>query len=270
MHLFKSIDWKPRLTVSEHRDRAGNVYKTAHYPISRSKIPFTFDEWCREVGFETSVDSKISADIYGFCSSRLTRPFCKQIVLEASTKMELDPGHPEIYEKMASFYILELLAGIPRREVWNKWPKIPVTDTLLQDEVFCLCVMALHPVLYGKLHPMCRNNRRVALEAIAGWDLPKFSLLQWVHPYAMREFNGKYISPMAIASNEQFGVQYPYWLFDDYSVVSRVIGKPGHRRWHELQFAGPSATKQILSERKKHGCSIEPLKQVLKKNKYIH
>ena len=145
-----------------------------------------------------------------------------------------------------------------------------MTEGLLKDEVFCLCLMALHPVLYGKIHPFCRNNRRVALEAIARWDLPKYSMFQFAHPYAMREFNGKTIDPVCIGLHLQAHkpVDRQYWLFDDASVVRRAIGRPGHRRWHELQFIGPTAMSEILRERKEHNSSLDGLRVFVDKNVY--
>ena len=270
MQLFKNVAWKPRLVEEPFVDNSGIQHTTAHYVISDWKIPFTFEEWCKETGLTPS-DKNIPENIYEHCSEKLTRPACKQMVMEAATRLECDPGFIKPYEKMASFYILRLLAGIPRQEVWHKWPKIPVTDGLLKDEIFCLCLMALHPVLYGKLHPHGRNNRRVALEAIARWDLPKFSMLQFAHPYAMRSFNGEDIHPNVIGLKLQAhtDTEHQYWLFDDYSVITRVIGPPGQRKWHELEFAGPSAVNKIVRERKKHKSAIEPLLPFLERNKYF-
>lgn len=266
MNWFKDRKWESRLETKKWSDADGLCYETAHYVISDWKIPFTFEDWQREVGF----DVKAPEAIYEYCSDRLTRPFCKQMVLEAATRLECDPGFVEPYEKMASFYILRLLAGIDRKEVWRQWPKIPMTDGLLKDEVFCLCLMALHPVLYGKLHPFCRNSRRVALEAIARWDLPKYSILQFVHPFAMREFNSQLVEPASIGFRIQAHkpVDAQYWLFDDVSVVRRTIGRPGARRWHELEYVGPTALNIILRERKEHKCSLGGLWKFVKKNVY--
>jgi len=269
MQRFQSISWPHDIVEEMYTDSHGKMHKTAHYTVSESKIPFTYEDWCQENGFKPM---ETPENIYGYCSCRLTRPFCRKMVEEAATRLELDPGYVKMYEKMASFYILRLLAGIPRKEAWSTWKNIPKTNDLLQDEVFCLCVMALHPILYGKLHPYCRNNRRVALEAIAGWDLPKFSVLQYCHPYAMRQFNEMKIHPISLACQLQYHTDgaTPYWLFDDYSVISRVIGKPGKRRWHELEFSGPTAVKKILDERTSHGSSNTSLEQFIKKNKYIN
>lgn len=267
MQRFKDIVWKSRLQEELFKDRTGNTHLSAYYVISDWKIPFTYEEWCKEVGFGAKGPEKI----YEYCSEQLTRPFCKHMVLEAATRLECDPGFVEPYEKMASFYILRLLASIPRQNVWREWSKIPMSENLLKDEVFCLCLMALHPILYGKLHPFGRNNRRVALEAIARWDLPKFSMLQFAHPYAMRSFNGKDIHPNEIGFKLQShtDTQHQYWLFDDYSVITRVIGQPGKRKWHELEFAGPSAVNKIVNERKRHRSSLDPLLPFLNKNRYF-
>ena len=267
MKRFSDIAWNSELVEEPFVDTKGCTHKTAHYVISDWKIPFTYEEWCKEVG----IDGKGPENIYQHCSEKLSRPFCKQIVLEAATRLECDPETLKPYEKMASFYILRLLAGIPRKKVWGDWPKIPKNENLLKDEVFCLCLMALHPVLYGKLHPIGRNNRRVALEAIAGWDHETFSLLQFVHPLAMQSFNGTEIHPNSIGlqlqAHSEVGSQY--WLFNDYSVVSRAIGKPGRRKWYELEFAGPTAVHRILGERKKHRSSNAALMPYIEKNKYM-
>lgn len=269
MERFRDIAWKSVLVEEPFIDTSGTLHKTAHYAISECKIPFTYEEWCKEVGMLDVQNGP--ENIYKYCSEKLTRPFCKQIVLEAATRLECDPGFVQPYEKMASFYILRLLAGIPRKKAWHEWPKIPKTNDLMKDEVFCLCLMALHPVLYGKLHPIGRNNRRVALEAIAGWDHGNFSLLQFVHPLAMRSFNGTQIHPNSIGLQLQAHspVGDQYWLFNDYSVITRAIGKPGSRKWYELEFAGPMAVNRILSERVKHQSSNVALMPYVKKNKYL-
>ena len=87
----------------------------------------------------------------------------------------------------------------------------------------------------------------------------------------MREFNGIQIHPNALSYQLQYHTDgsSPYWLFDDYSVISRVIGKPGKRRWHELEFSGPTAVNKILKERTAHGSSNTVLEQFIKKNRYI-
>lgn len=267
MNWFKDHEWQSRFVTTTFVDRHGSNHETAHYVISDWKIPFTFEDWQREVGFNVGAGPEA---IYEYCSDRLTRPFCKEMVLEAATRLECDPGYVQPYEKMASFYILRLLAGIDRKEVWQQWSKIPMTEGLLKDEVFCLCLMALHPVLYGKLHPFGRNNRRVALEALARWDLPKYSMLQFVHPYAMREFGGQTVPETSIGLRLQAHkpVDAQYWLFDDASVVCRAIGVPGKRRWHELEYVGPTALGQILRERKEHNSSLSGLREFVNRNVY--
>ncbi len=268
MQYFRNVTWESVLHEEKHAPEGQDPFTTAHYVISNWQIPFTFNEWVKNIGFSERVTPE---NIYEYCSNRLTRPFCKQLVLNAATRLEADPGFVHPFEKMASFYILRLLASIPRKEVWNTWVKIPKTDTLLKDEVFCLCVIALHPVLYGKLHPIARNNRRVCLEAIALWDLPKYSILQFCHPNVMLSFGGIPIHQNLIGLHIQAHkpVEQHYWVFDDYSVITRVIGKPGKRRWFELQFAGPTAINALVCERKKHNSSVEPLKIFLTKNKYL-
>jgi len=264
MQRFENVAWKTQLVEESY---AGQTLTSAHYTISDWKIPFTFEEWCQSQHLSYTTGPE---DIYTFCSQQLTRPFCKQMVLEAGTRLDLDPGFVTPYEKMASFYILRLLAGIPRKEVWKIWTQIPVTNDLLKDEVFCLCIVALHPILYGKLHPIGRNNRRVILEAISRWDLPNYSILQFVHPNAMVSFKGRDITPHSIgfALQPHKDLDQQYWVFNDYSVVTRVIGKPGERRWFELQFAGPQVIQNILKERQKHGASIKPVQQFIQNNNY--
>ena len=267
MQYFRNIEWKTTLHEEKHPKHS---YTTARYTISDWHIPFTFDEWAKNIGFESITCN--NEKIYEYCSNKLTRPECKEMVFNAATRLEVDPGFVYPFEKMASFYILRLLAGIPTKEVWNTWVKIPNTDALLKDEVFCLCVVALHPVLYGKLHPIARNNRRVCLEAIALWDLPKYSLLQFCHPNAMLSFGGIQIHQNVIGLHIQahkHDHDQHYWVFDDYSVITRVIGKSGGRRWFELQFAGPTAITKLVQERQKHRSSIEVLQPFLDKNRYI-
>jgi hypothetical protein len=269
MQYFRDVEWESTFHEEQHHSDDGNTYTTAYYVISDWKIPFTFADWLKNIGFGTTTGPE---KIYEHCSNRLTQPFCKKFVLDAATKLEADPGFVHAFEKMASFYILRLLAGIPRKEAWKTWQKIPKTDALLKDEVFCLCVVALHPVLYGKLHPIARNNRRVCLEAIALWDLPKYSLLQFCHPHTMLSFGGKKIHQNTIGLEIQAHkpVEQHYWVFDDYYIITRIIGKPGKRRWFELQFAGPTAIQMLVKERQQHNSSIESLKPFLEKNKYIN
>ena len=169
-----------------------------------------------------------------------------------------DPGHIAAYEKMASFYILKLLACIPRNKAWKAWQNIPKTETLLKDETFCLAVVGMHPVLFGKLHPISRNNRSVFLEAWANWDLPKYSIMQFVHPHSLKSSEAAVNGPML----------RPYWLFNDTKTVMRVLGTPGKRRWFELAYTGPTVVEQVLNDRKSHKNSVEPLKPHILKNIY--
>ena len=268
MNAFQDVEWKTIFREELHTDKSGNRYKTAHYITNASDIPFSFDEWAKNCMGRTVISSIV--DIYDYCSKRLTRPLNKQLVLNAATRLELDPGFVNIADKMASYYILQLLATIPKQDAWKMWSKIPQTIALLKDEIFCLCVVSLHPVLYGKLHPIGRNNRRVCLEAIALWDLPKYSVLQFCHPRAMQTFKNQIITQHEIGLEIQAHkkVDQQYWVFDDWSVVNRVIGKPGQRRWFELQYAGPTAIKWISQQRIKHGSSLEPIKPFLQKNIY--
>jgi len=268
MQAFKDVQWQPVWHEEDWQHPDGKVYKTGYMTISDWKIPFTFDEWVSTIGVSmTSAPGKI----YEYCASKLTRPYCKKAVADAGMRLDLDPGFLKPYEKMASFYVLRLLAGIPYKKVWQEWSKVPITTAMLKDEIFCLCVVALHPELYAKLHPVGRNKRRVALEAIALWRLPKFSLMQFVHPRAMCNFAGEDVHPNNVGYDIQphCDIDKHYWLFDDPSVVNRVIGKPGARRWFELQYAGPNAVSTLVQERIKHGSTIEPLRPFLEKNKYV-
>jgi len=268
MQYFRDVEWQPVWHEEDWQHPDGNTYKTGYMTISDWKIPFAFEEWAAALGFEATDGPE---NIYEYCASKLTRPYCKKAVAEAATRLDLDPGHLNPYEKMASFYVLRLLAGIPYKKVWQEWVKVPTTDAMLKDEIFCLCVVALHPELYGKLHPIGRNKRRVTLEAVALWRLPKFSLMQFVHPNAMLNFGGVDVHPNYIGCDIQYhcGPENQYWLFDDPSVVNRVIGKPGARRWFELQFAGPTAVSKLVQERLAHGSTIEPIRPFVEKNKYV-
>lgn len=270
MQMFQDVTWSTVQEEEEWRHADGTVSNTVHMVISDWKIPFTFDAWASSLGFRVKPGPE---RIHQHCASKLTRPYCKKAVADAATRLELDPGFLQPYEKMASFYVLRLLAGIHYRKVWQKWDNIPMTDAMLQDEIFCLCVVALHPELYGKLHPVGRNNRRVCLEAIALWRLPKFSLMQFAHPNAMKLFRKNTVHPNRIGLEIQYhkrNADDQYWVFDDSSVVNRVIGKPGARRWFELQFAGPSAVSQIVNERLKHGNSMAAFKPFVEKNTYVN
>lgn len=267
MQAFKDVDWQPAFHEEDWHHPDGNIYKTGYMTLSNWKIPFSYANWASKLGFSTGGPE----NIYEYCASKLTRPYCKKAVLEAATRLYLDPGFLEPYEKMASFYVLRLLAGIPYKQVWKEWSKVPVTDAMLKDEIFCLCVVALHPELYAKLHPVGRNKRRVTLEAIALWRLPKFSLMQFAQPGALRHFGGKDIHPNTIGYDIQYhcSPNRQYWIFDDPSIVNRVIGKPGARRWFELQYAGPTAISALIQERLKHGNSIETIRPFVEKNKYV-
>ena len=90
MQLFKNVAWKTRLVEEPFVDNSGIQHSTAHYTISDWKIPFTFEEWCKEAGL-TPTDKNIPENIYKHCSENLTRPACKQMVMEAATRLECDP-----------------------------------------------------------------------------------------------------------------------------------------------------------------------------------
>jgi len=266
MQYFRDVDWTTTHHDEDWTHPDGNTYKTGYMTISDWVIPFPYDEWASNLGFGSGGPEKI----YEHCASKLTRPYCKKAVADAAARLYLDPGSLHPFEKMASFYVLRLLAGIPYKKVWQEWPKVPTTDAMLKDEIFCLCVVALHPELYGKLHPVGRNKRRVCLEAIALWRLPKFSLLQFAHPNAMLHFGGIDIHPNCIGDDLQYHTdENQYWVFDDSSVVNRAIGKSGARRWFELEFAGPTAVTKLVQDRLRHKNSIEPIRSFVEKNKYI-
>lgn len=263
MQPFRDVEWT---TTWHEEDHVDQVYKTGYMTISDWKIPFSFTDWASDLGFEPGGPEHI----YEHCAAKLTRPYCKEAVALAATRLDVDPGHLYPFEKMASFYVLRLLASIPYKKVWQEWPKVPTTDAMLKDEIFCLCVVALHPELYGKLHPVGRNKRRVCLEAIALWRLPRFSLMQFVHPGAMLHFGGIPVHPGSIGHDLQSHTDdEQYWIFDDSSVVNRVIGKSGARRWFELEFVGPTAVQALVQERIQHGNTIDPLRPFVEKNKYI-
>ena len=65
-------------------------------------------------------------------------------------------------------------------------------------------------------------------------------------------------------------VHAEYWLFNDPNVAVRAMGKPGRRRWFEMQFVGPCVVDSIVKERQRHGNSIHMIEPFLKKNVYIH
>ncbi len=263
MQYFRDVEWETHYHDEEYTDTKGQVQQTCYLTITGALFPY--EEWVANIGFKPGGPE----NIYEYCSERLTRSYCKNAVKDAAVKLYVDPGYLKPFEKMASFYILRLLASIDYKKVWELWPKIPTTDDMLKDEIFCLCVVALHPVLFGKLHPIGRNNRRVCLEAIAGWNLPKYSLLQFVHPDALKKFGGISLHPNDIGCQIQSHTDKQYWVFDDHTVMSRAIGKAGKRRWFEMEFAGPNAISFIVKERLKHGNSIDALRPYVDKNKYV-
>lgn len=269
MQDFERINWKPMLVEEQHAVGTPRAYTTAHWVISDWIAPLKFEEWIAKTGI-VCTEPIPTENMYVYCSRRLTRPECVAQVSNAATRLELDPGHVRPFEKMASFYILKLLAGIHRTRIWDLWSKVPVTRGLLADETFCLCVLALHPVLFGHMHPKMRNRRCVFLQALALWDCKSFSIVQFVHPKALfSPFRGEAVHRSAFARNLKEHVERDYWLFNDPEVVFRAMGGPGARRWFELEFAGPAVVDWIVAERKKHGNSLEALKPYLRKNTYI-
>ena len=271
MEMFELFEWTSTFHEEEFQTNKNEIVKCAYCTISDWKIPFTFEDWSSKLNVQIT-EPMPTENIYVFCSKRLKRLECIRMVRDASQKLELDPGFIKDYEKMASFYILKLLAVISRKNIWKEWSKIPMTENLLKDEVFCLAVVALHPILYGKLHPIGRNNRRVFLEALAGWDLPNYSIMQFVHPNALKKFQGQEIMPSQFVYEIQYhkkDFDKAYWLFNDPNVVMRAMGSPGKRRWFEMQFVGPLVVDVILKQRRKHGNSLEPLNKYLLKNMYI-
>jgi hypothetical protein len=270
MQAFQNVAWTTTLHEEPIKTSDGQSATTAHWTISDWHIPFSFDEWASKTGIQMS-EQMPTENIYEYCSKRLQRPIPKKLVADAATRLDLDTGFIQPHEKMASFYILKLLAGISRRSVWKEWTKVPVTSDMLKDEVFCLAVVALHPILYGKLHPIGRNRRRVFLEALARWDLHNYSIMQFVHPAAMQTFMGQSVTPFSIGYEIQAHspIDQQYWLFDDTNVAVRAMGKPGRRRWFEMQFVGPSVVESIVKERQRHGNSIDTIEPYLKKNMYI-
>ena len=262
MQPFEDMKW---VTTTHEEDYQGNT--VAYYVVSDWKIPFTYESWALNLGFSTGGPTTI----YEHCAQKLTRTECKTLVEESATKLYMEPGMVEPFEKMASFYFLRLLAGIDYKMVWKEWDKIRIPTSLLKDEIFCLCVVALHPVLYGKLHPIGRNYRRVCLEAIVLWNLKSFSLMQFAHPNSMHIFRGRTIDMNTVGTHLQAhtDIEENYWVFNDPSVVLKAVGKPGARKWSELEFCGPQAVQYILSERTKYGSSNLALEPYIKKNKYM-
>ena len=257
MQDFRQIQWECSVHTEPYHPKSRNSAQTAYWSISDWQVPFTFEDWASKLGFDIKGHS-VPEHIYTYCASKMKRPYSKEMVHLAETRLFLDPEHIAAYEKMASFYILKLLACIPRNKAWKAWANIPKTEALLKDETFCLAVVAMHPVLFGKLHPISRNNRCVFLEAWANWDLPKYSIMQFVHPHSLKSPEAAINGPML----------RPYWLFNDVKTVVRGLGKPGMRRWFELQYMGPAVLNHVVFDRKKHGNSLEALKPYIKKNLY--
>lgn len=265
MELFEETPWVTTLHVEAFTTPSQKQATIAYYTVSDWNIPFTYETWASKLGFTVGGPF----NIYQHCSDKLTRKECKLLVMEASTRLYIEPYQIAPFEKMASFYILRLLAGLGRKSVWKEWQQIPIPLGLLEDEIFCLCVVALHPVLYGKLHPNGRNNRRVCLEAIAQWNLTSFSFMQFAHPNSMRLFKGRQVDLSDVGRRIQSHNDSDYWAFDDISLVLKAVGKPGARKWSELEFAGPTAVHFIVSEREKHGSSTSVLEKYIQKNKYM-
>ena len=219
MQAFQNVAWTTTLHEEPIKTSDGQSATTAHWTISDWHIPFSFDEWASKTGIQMS-EQMPTENIYEYCSKRLQRPIPKKLVADAATRLDLDPGFIQPHEKMASFYILKLLAGISRRSVWKEWTKVPV---------------------------------------------------QFVHPAAMQTFMGQSVTPFSIGYEIQAHspIDQQYWLFDDTNVAVRAMGKPGRRRWFEMQFVGPSVVESIVKERQRHGNSIDTIEPYLKKNMYI-
>ena len=265
MQVFEQMACAPTLVCERHRAGTPNEYQTAHWTIPDCPPPLAFEDWASLLGF-ASVGSGAAIEPYEFCARRLTRPECIALVRNAANKIELDPGHMQPYEKVASKYLLRLMAGIPRKHIWDAWSKLPMSNTLLKDEAFCLAMISLHPVLYGRIHPLVRNKRSVLLQALALWDLPKYSIMQFAHPnILLQTYHNVRMRPDTVCHVSQPN----YWVFNDASVVTRALGKPGNRRWFELAFAGPAAVHWVVEERRKHGNSLTPLEPHLKNNSYV-
>lgn len=262
MDDFRDIPCIPALVRERHRPGTPDEYQTAHWTIPDCPPPFTLEDWATKLGV-TVQHRVIGTEPYEYCAKRLTRPECISLVRASANQIELDPGHIQPWEKVASKYILKLLSGIDRKRVWGAWSKIPMSRSLLKDSAFCLSAIALHPVLYGRLCPMARNNRSIFLQAVALWNLPKYSIMQFVHPkILMQKFYGE--RPQVCKDSAP-----NYWVFNDPEVVRRTFGKPGARRWFELQFCGPKVVEWVIGERRKHGNDVTALVPVLDKNTYI-
>jgi len=262
MQDFQNVLCPPNLVRERYHAGTSRQYETAHWSIPDCSVPFTFEHWASKLGIRMTCPI-IGTKPYEQCAKRLTRPECISLVRASANQIELDPGHIQPWEKVASKYILRLLSGIDRKHVWGEWSKIRVTRSLLKDSAFCLCAIALHPVLYGRLCPMARNNRSIFLQAVALWDLPKYSIMQFVHPKILaQKFCGE--RPQICKDSAP-----NYWVFNDPEVVRRTFGKPSARRWFELQFCGPKVVEWVIRERLKHGNDVTALVPVLDKNTYI-
>jgi len=259
MYHFENVTFQTNL----HEEIYKKNLTIAYYTISNT--PFTYEYWVTDLGytFQTPIE-----DIYQHCADKLHSKEAKTIVSDSKNKLFIEPGMIEPFEKMASFYFLQLLATIHYKKIWKKWDKIQIPSSLLKDETFCLCLIALHPILYAKIHPIQRNAKRVCLEAIAGWNVPAFSILQFVHPYALSTYKGKQISFNAISKHIQPHTDNEYWTFNDTEIVQKVIGQPGNRKWYELQYAGPQAVQYIVQKRLSESKSLEMLTPYLHQNNY--
>lgn len=265
MQVFKNMTCTPVVVCEHHHYGTPKAYKTTHWDITDCLPPVAFDTWAAKLGHGTE-DPIDGTEPYEFCAQRLTQPECIALVRNAANRIELDPGHIQPYEKVLSKYLLRLIAGIPRNHIWDAWSKLPMTNTLLKDESFCLAMISLHPVLYGRIHPLIRNKRAVLLQALALWDLPNYSIMQFAHPnILLQPYRNVPMRPDTVCQVSQPN----YWVFNDVSVVTRIIGKPGQRRWFELAFAGPDAVRWIVQERQKHRNSLTPLEPYLNKNPYV-
>ena len=94
MQPFEDMKW---VTTTHEEDYQGNT--VAYYVVSDWKIPFTYESWALNLGFSTGGP----ATIYEHCAQKLTRTECKTLVEESATKLYMEPGMVEPFEKMASF-----------------------------------------------------------------------------------------------------------------------------------------------------------------------
>ena len=95
--------------------------------------------------------------------------------------------------------------------------------------------------------------------------------MQFAHPNSMHIFRGRTIDMNTVGTHLQAhtDIEENYWVFNDPSVVLKAVGKPGARKWSELEFCGPRAVQYITSERTRHGSSNLALEPYIKKNKYM-